>query len=67
MRLLGFERANLSSLDGRPLEECLSRPCGEAGRPRQETLPSRRGSFRQVLRRTFYQGRAYLDGGHREA
>jgi hypothetical protein len=67
VRALGLDRGPAAGFDGRALEECFEGAGPDGGpKPRQEVFTSRRGGFRQILRRTVYQDRIYLDHGYRE-
>jgi hypothetical protein len=67
LSLLGFGEKVVKGLDGRVLTECLSRQAPEKGpKPKAETIIRQKGGFRQVLKRTAYKGRVYLDCGYRE-
>lgn len=70
LKLLGFNDGVLSSLDGRVLGECLRDEGPSASEdsraPAVETFTSRRGDYRQLLQRSIYQSRVYLDRGYRE-
>jgi hypothetical protein len=66
-RALGLDGGPATGFDGRVLEECFEGGAPDGGsKPRQEAFTRRRGGFRQILRRTVYQDRIYLDHGCRE-
>jgi hypothetical protein len=66
--ILGFGPSILHSLDGRVLTECLAAgPPGDGAKTIQSVHRASRGDYRQMVERTIYQGRAYIEGGGREA
>ncbi|WP_051257719.1 alkaline phosphatase family protein [Desulfovibrio cuneatus] len=66
LALLGFGKEKTEGLDGRVLRECLVNETPDtAAQVVKETLSAQKGRFQQVLERTQYNGRIYLDKGYR--
>jgi hypothetical protein len=67
LRLLGFGDSALDELDGRVLEECLrGGDRSDADQPVASLHQTRKGGFKQILQRTVYKNRVYLDRGFRD-
>ena len=65
-KLLGLGDDVLEAMDCRPLDECLSGTTNDDGTgPEPEIFVKSKGSFQQILHRTVYKGRVYLDRGYR--
>lgn len=67
LRLLGFDQTLIARLDGRVISEGLrSGPGAQPEAPTAEVFTAEAPGFKQILRRSRYQGRVYLDQGYRE-
>ena len=65
LALLGFGKEKTEKLDGRVLRECLVNEAPDtSAQVVKETLSAQKRRFQQVLERTQYNGRIYLDKGH---
>ncbi|MDR1920525.1 MAG: alkaline phosphatase family protein [Candidatus Adiutrix sp.] len=68
LRLMDFNPAMIARLDGRALSECfVNQPPATEAAPKTEVLTAERNGFKQILRRTGYNNRIYLDQGCRES
>ncbi|KEY60909.1 alkaline phosphatase family protein [Serratia sp. DD3] len=67
LSILGFGQEILDGLDGRVLSECFNNESQNPGlQVVKETLFAQKGRYQQVLERTRYNGKIYLDKGFRE-